>query len=49
MASKNPETVPELVAYLVCILRTSQGFGGLAWLNYDSAFYQQAATTGNRQ
>ena len=48
MASKNPEAVPELLAYLVCILRTSQDFGGLAWVNYDSAFRRQAAATGNR-
>lgn len=49
MASKNPEAVPEMLAYLVCILRTSQDFGGLAWVNYDSAFRRQAAATGNRQ
>ena len=49
MASRNPEAVPELLAYLVCILRTSQDFGGLAWVNYDSAFRRQAAATGNRQ
>ena len=49
MASKNPEMVPALLAYLVCILRTSQDFGELAWVNYDSAFRRQAAATGNRQ
>ena len=30
LASKHPEAVPELLAYLVCILQTSQGLGGLA-------------------
>ena len=49
MASKNPETVPELLAYLVCILRNSQDFGGLAWVNYDSAICRQAAAMGKRQ
>ena len=49
MASRNLEAVPELLAYLVCILRTSQDFGGSAWVNYDSAFHRQAAATGNRQ
>ena len=49
MASRNPEAVPELLAYLVCILHMSQDFGGLAWVNYDSAFRCQAAATRNRQ
>ena len=46
---KKTEAVPEMLAYLVCILRTGQDFGGLAWVNYDSAFRRQAAATGNRQ
>ena len=38
-----------MLAYLVCILHTSQDFGRLAWVNYDSAFCYQAATTENHQ
>ncbi len=44
-----PEPVPELMAYLVQIMRVSQDFGGLAWVNYDLAFCRQAASTGSRQ
>lgn len=49
MAAKHPEATPELMAYLICILRVSQDFGGMAWVNYDSAFRRQAAATANRQ
>ncbi len=49
MAGQHPEAVPELMAYLVNILRASQDFTGLAWLTYDAAFRRQAAITGNRQ
>ena len=30
---KEPQADPEMLAYLVCILHTSQDFGGLAWVN----------------
>ena len=49
LAGMSPEAIPELMAYLVHIVRVSQDFGGLAWVNYDSAFRRQAASTGNRQ
>ena len=49
MAAKHPEATPELMAYLICILRVSQDFGGMAWVNYDAAFRRQAAATSNRQ
>ena len=44
----SPEAVPELMAYLIQIVRVSQDFGGLAWVNYDMAFRRQAAATGNK-
>lgn len=43
-----PTAVPELLAYLIFILRTSQDFGGVAWVTYDTAFRRQAFITGNR-
>ncbi len=49
LAGGNPEAVPELMAYLINIMRVSQDFGGMAWVNYDLAFRRQAASTGNRQ
>ncbi len=49
MSGQHPEAVPELMAYLVNILRASQDFTGLAWLTYDAAFRRQAAITGNHQ
>ena len=49
IAAKHPEATPELMAYLICILRVSQDFGGMAWVNYDSAFCRQAAATANYQ
>ena len=49
LAGTTPEAIPELMAYLVHIVRVSQDFGSLAWVNYDSAFRRQAASTGNRQ
>ena len=43
------EAIPELMAYLVHMMRISQDFGSLAWVNYDSAFRHQAASTRKRQ
>ena len=43
------DAVSELVAYLIHIVRVSQGFECMAWVNYDVAFQHQAAMTGNRQ
>ena len=49
MSTPHPEAVPELLAYLIFILRVSQDFGGVAWVTYDAAFRRQANITGNRQ
>ena len=44
---KNPEQVPELMAYMTNIIRASQEFEGPAWVAYDSAYRRQAAATGH--
>ena len=49
IATKSPECIPELMAYMICILRASQEYEGTAWATYDVAFRRQAATTGNKQ
>ena len=49
MTRTHPEAVPELLAYMIGIVRASQDFEGLAWLSYDTAFRRQAAATGNRR
>ena len=49
VARDSPETVPELMAYMVNIIRASQEYEGSAWSAYDAAFRRQAATTGHRE
>ncbi len=49
LSSNFNEEVPELMAYMVTILRVSQDFAGLAWVRYDAAYRRQAASTGNRK
>ena len=49
LAGMSLEAIPELMAYLVHMVRVSQDFGSLAWVNYDSAFHHQAASTRKRQ
>ena len=46
-AQPNPELVPELMAYMTTIVRVSQDYPGLAWVQYDAAFRRQAALTGD--
>ena len=46
---KNPECVPELMAYMINIIQASQEFEGSAWVTYDWAFRRQAAATGHRK
>ena len=48
-ASRSSECIPELMAYIICILCASQEYQGTACITYDVAFRQQAATTGNKQ
>ena len=49
MASKFPEHTPQLLAYMVTILKASQEYEGTAWAAYDVAYRQQAASTGHKQ
>ena len=49
MSTTHPKAVPELLAYLIFILRASQDFGGVAWVTYDAVFRRQAFITGNQQ
>ena len=49
MSIIHPQAVPELLAYLIFILRASQDFGGVSWVTYDAAFRCQAFITGNGQ
>lgn len=49
MATKSPEMVPELMAYMISIIRASQEYEGLAWATYDAAYRRQAAATGHKQ
>ena len=48
MANKEPSRVPDLLGYLVQIIKTSLEFDGPAWANYDNTFRRQAAATGNK-
>ena len=47
--SQHPEAIPELMAYMAMIVRSSQDFKDLAWLRYDVGFRRQAALTKNRK
>ena len=49
LAPSEPQVIPELMAYMGLILRVSQGYEGLGWVRYDSAFRRQAALTGNKK
>ena len=49
MANKSPQHIPELMAYMVSILRASQQYEGLAWTMYDAAYLRQATATGHKE
>ena len=38
-----PNLIPELMAYMATIVRVSQDFSGLAWVQYDTVFRRHAA------
>ena len=42
---KCPNRVPEMMAYMIQIIRASQEYEGLAWFAYDEAYRRQAAIT----
>jgi hypothetical protein len=45
MASKRPERVPELMSYMINIIRASQEFENTEWIAYDAACRRQVAYT----
>ena len=47
MANKDPRRVPDLLGYLVHMIKASLEFEGSAWAKYDSTFRRQAAAMGN--
>ena len=49
MAKKYPDMVPEMLAYLLIVLRAQREYEEPAWHVYDEAFWDKAAGTGNRK
>ena len=46
---QDPGAVKELLAYMFTIIRAAQELEDPAWRNYDEAFREKAAATGNRK
>jgi len=46
LAPEYPHEVPELMAYMIAIIRASQEYEGPAWAAYDAAYRRQAAAQG---
>jgi len=42
-----PEAIPELMAYMMSIIRVSREYSGLGWMHYDVLFRKQAALKGD--
>ena len=49
MATKQPTILPELVAYMLFIIRIQREYEELVWRFYDEAFRDKAAATGNKK
>ncbi len=49
MASKHPEAVPDMMAYMLVIMRAQQEYEEPAWRLYDQAFRDKAASMGNKK
>ena len=43
LAKQYPKAVSELMAYMVVIIKASQRYAGLAWVNYDTLYRCQTA------
>ncbi len=43
IALKQPEKVPDLMAYMAQIVQASRQFQGTPWVKYDTRFRMQAA------
>ena len=48
LASSKPALVPDLMAYMISIIKAKQEFEGSAWTVYDDAYRRQAATAGDQ-
>ena len=49
VAKKHPDMVPEMLAYMLIVLRAQREYEDPAWRLYDEAFLDKAAATGNRK
>ena len=49
VAGKWPRRVPEMMAYMINIVKAHQEYKGLAWFLYDEAYRRQAAATGHTE
>ena len=47
MSKKHPSAVPEMLAYMLTIIRAAQEFEDPAWILYDAAYRDKAAATKN--
>ena len=49
LGPKRPDCIPQMMSYLVTIVRASQEFEGSAWALYDDYYRRQAAAAGHWQ
>ena len=49
MSKKHPSAVPQMLAYMLTIIRVAQEFEDPAWILYDAAYRDKAAATKNRK
>ena len=45
MSVRRPKPVQEMIAYMIHIIRTSQGYEGVSWFIYDEVYRRQVAVT----
>ena len=48
LAKQFPDSVPELMSYMITIIKASRNYEGLAWVNYDTLYRRRAAATNCR-
>ena len=48
LAKKYPETVPDMMVYMILIIHTHRDYEDPVWRKYDKAFRDKAAVTSNR-
>ena len=48
VAKKHPDMVPEMLAYMLIVLRAQREYEETAWRLYDEAFRDKATATGNK-